>query len=117
MNDVAPVIVSVVMFTSVAFVISLYIYFRSRERQMLIEKDLSADQIKEFFKTKAKINPTIWLKLGIILVAVGVGVLIGNLLDAMFHEEYWIGFGVLVSIGAGFILSYLVSQKYEKELD
>ena len=50
----------------VGLVIALFFYFRSKERQMMIEKGLSPEQITELFKSKR--NPYTWLKLGVIIV-------------------------------------------------
>ncbi|MCB9247920.1 MAG: hypothetical protein H6613_04920 [Ignavibacteriales bacterium] len=52
-------------------VVATYIYFRARERQMMIEKGLTPEQISELFKSKR--NPYTWLKLGVIIIGAGLG--------------------------------------------
>ena len=96
-----------------ALVIAVYFYFRSRERQMMIEKGLTPEQISELFK--AKRNPYTWLKLGIITICVGLGVGLGVLMEDAGWSEGFIPLFIITLTGAGFVAAFFVSRKFEKE--
>ena len=97
----------------IALVIATYVYFRSRERQMMIEKGLSAEQITEMFKSKK--NPYTWLKLGIITVGAGLGIGLGVIADQAEINEGVIPLTIITFIGLGFVGAFFVSRKFEKE--
>lgn len=94
-------------------VIVTIVFFRSRERQMLIEKGLDAQSIKDFFERKK--DPFILLKIGIIILAFGLGLGLGLLLHDMTSKEYWIPLLIISFTGLGFILASLVGKKMENK--
>jgi len=96
-----------------ALVIAVYFYFRSRERQMMIEKGLTPEQISELFKSKR--NPYTWLKLGIITICVGLGVGFGVLMEDAGWSEGFIPLFIITLTGIGFVAAFFVSRKFEKE--
>ena len=97
----------------IALVIATYVYFRSRERQMMIEKGLSAEQITEMFKSKR--NPYTWLKLGVITIGAGLGIGLGVLTENWGMNEGFIPLLVITFIGLGFVGAFFISRKFEKE--
>ena len=99
----------------VGLVIATYFYFRSRERQMMIEKGLTPEQMAELFKSKR--NPYTWLKLGIIIIGTGLGVGFGVLADNWGMNEGFIPLSIITFIGLGFVAAFFVSRKFEKEDD
>lgn len=97
----------------IGLVIATYFYFRSRERQMMIEKGLTAEQMAELFKSKR--NPYTWLKLGIIVIGAGIGIGFGVMADQAHWNEGLIPLSVITFIGLGFVGAFFISRKYEKE--
>lgn len=97
----------------IGLVIATYFYFRSRERQMMIEKGLTVEQISELFKSKR--NPYTWLKIGIIVIGTGLGVGLGVLADDIGLSEGFIPLFIITFIGIGFVAAFFVSRKFEKE--
>ena len=97
----------------VGLVIATFFYFRSKERQMMIEKGLTPEQISELFKSKR--NPYTWLKLGIIIVGTGLGIGLGVTADAADMNEGLIPLSIITFIGLGFVGAFFVSRKFEKE--
>jgi len=87
------------------------IYFKSRERQTLIEKGLSPEAIKEFFESKK--DPNRLLKYGIIIFAFGLGLGLGIMMKDTTSKEYWIPLLLFTFTGLGFVASGLVSRKYD----
>ena len=97
----------------IGLVIATYVYFRSRERQMMIEKGLTAEQMAELFKSKR--NPYTWLKLGIIVMLSGLGIGLGVMADHAGLNEGLIPLSVITFIGLGFVGAFFISRKFEKE--
>lgn len=119
-------LVPIIMFLVTGMVIVTYIYFRSREKQMMIEKGLSIEQMMELLKSKR--DPYIMLKLGIIILFVGLGIGIGFLFQQWFgyqvqhgigadkwmdhhNDGEWMGFWVVAMTGLGFISAFLATRK------
>ena len=96
-----------------ALVIATYFYFRSRERQMMIEKGLTVEQISELFKSKR--NPYTWLKLGIIIIGAGIGIGLGVIAANAGWNEGFISLFIITFIGLGFVGAFFISRKFEKE--
>jgi len=111
MAPVIGVFIPIVMFLVIGLILVTYFYLRSRERQMLIDKGLDAQSIKEYFEQKK--NPYFLLKFGIIAVAFGLGLGIGMMLEDLTLKEYWIPFALFTMTGIGFIIANLVSRKLE----
>lgn len=121
-NDLAPII----FFLVVGIVTVSYIYFRSKEKQMMIEKGLSYEQMVELLRTKR--DPYLMLKLGIIVLFFALGLGIGFLFqewtkyqvtygtgenqwtDYHTHDQ-WMAFWIIFMTGLGFVTSFLVTRK------
>lgn len=97
----------------VGLVIALYFYFKFRERQMMIERGLTVEQISELFKSKK--NPYTVLKLGVITIFSGIGIGLGVFMDEAGFNEGLIPLFIITFIGVGFVIAFFVSRKFEKE--
>jgi uncharacterized membrane protein YkgB len=97
----------------IGLVLATYFYFRSKERQMMIEKGLSPEQISELFKSKR--NPYIWLKLGIIIIGAGLGIGFGVMAAYAELNEGLISLSIITLTGLGFVGAFFISRKFEKE--
>lgn len=113
MESVIAVFIPIVVTLVIGMVLITYFYFRSRERQMLIEKGLSAEQIKEFFERKRD-NLNL-MKVGLIVLFFGLGLGFGMMLQDSTGKEYWIPFGLFVMTGIGFVLANLTARKMAKK--
>ena len=112
-NAIMGPITGILMTLIIGLVIATYVYFRSRERQMMIEKGLTAEQMAELFKSKR--NPYTWLKLGIIIIGTGLGVGFGVLTENWGMNEGFIPLFVITFIGLGFVGAFFISRRFEKE--
>jgi ABC-type Fe3+ transport system permease subunit len=119
-------LIPIIMFLVIGLVLVTYFYFRSKEKQMMIEKGLSYEQMVELLRTKR--DPFIMLKLGIIILFVGLGLGLGFLFqqwtgyqvlygtgterwsDYRVHDE-WMGFWIVAMTGLGFVTAFLVTRK------
>ena len=113
-------LIPIIMFLVIGLVIVTYVYFRSKEKQMMIEKGLSYEQMVELLRTKR--DPFIMLKLGIIILFLGLGIGLGFLFQQWTYgggdrwsshdvEGEWMGFWVVAMTGLGFITAFLATRK------
>jgi len=100
-----PIIVTLVT----GAILIVYFYLKSKEKQMLIEKGLSAEEIKKFFEEKR--DGLTLMKIGIISIFFGLGLGIGMMLEDATTKEYWVPFSLFVGTGIGFVLSNLIANK------
>ena len=113
MEAVVAVFIPIVMFLVIGIVIVTFIYFRSRERQMLIEKGLSAEEMKLFFEQKR--DPYAMLKIGIISIFFGFGLGIGMLSGDEATREVWMPMTIFVFTGIGFVIANVLGNKLRKQ--
>jgi hypothetical protein len=109
--EIIAVTIPIVAIVATALVLITAFYYKSRERQLLIEKGLSPEAIKEFFE--AKKDPNRLLKYGIIIFAFGLGLGLGIMLEDYTSKEYWIPLFLFTFTGIGFVVSSLVSRKLD----
>lgn len=108
-EDVIAVFIPIVMTVVIGLVLVTFFYFRSRERQMLIDKGLSAESIKEFFdgrKDKYRL-----LKIGIITLAFGIALGLGLWLQDVSRKDYWVPFSIFTITGLGFVVANVLANK------
>jgi hypothetical protein len=88
------------------------IYTKHRERMRLIEKGLTPEEVKQYFKRDEKVrasHPYGALKWGIIIFSLGVGIFVAHLLEDKFDVGDGISGGtILIFLGAGFLIYYLL---------
>ncbi len=104
-----PIVITLV--TGLVFV--TFIYFRSREKQMLIEKGMDAETIKSFYESKK--DNFLMLKIGVICIAFGLGLGLGLMLEDWTMKEYWVPFFIFLFTGIGFVVGNLVARHLEKK--
>ena len=100
------------VFSSIILAIYLFFKTRHKERIDLIQSGQSAD----IFAT-GKANRIQFLKWGIIIVFIGLGILLGGMLEQMeFLEDGFAGFfAVLVLGGIGMILFYFIAGRIDDD--
>ena len=113
MEGVIAVFIPIVMFLVIGIIVVSFVYFRSRERQMLIEKGLSAEEMKLFFKQKR--DPFIMLKIGIIFIFFGLGLGLGMLSGDEATREVWMPMTIFVFTGIGFVIANILGNKLKKQ--
>jgi hypothetical protein len=112
---VVGVFVPIVLFLVIGLVSISSAYFKFRERQMLIEKGLDAQSIKEFFENKRimfKDSNTL-MKIGIVAIAFGIGLGLGMALQDYYDKDYWIPFALFTFTGIGFVIANIVGRKLD----
>lgn len=116
MNEEAiAVFIPIVMFLIIGLILVTAIYYRSRERQMLIEKGLSAEDMKKFFEQKK--DPFWLMKIGIICIFFGIGLGIGLMSGAEETREVVTPTTIFVFTGIGFVLANIYGNKMRRAYD
>jgi len=113
MDDVAPVIISVVFFLSIAAVLGVYLFTRHRERMAIIEKGLPPEDIRSLYsRERTGAHPLGSLKWGLVFLFAGLGAAIGVFLNT----TNWVADGMIPSLivlagGLGLVVFYLIARK------
>jgi len=113
-TETIAVFIPIIFILVTGLVIVTGIYLRSREKQMLIEKGLSAEQIKEFFEERKRRDPYLMTKVGLVSLFFGLGLGFGLYLEDVTSREYWVPFCIFTITGLGFVIANLLSRKLER---
>jgi hypothetical protein len=97
-----------------------YLYIKHREKMRMIEKGLTPEEIKAYYKDfknprKPK-NPYSALKWGILFLFVGMGLLVANIMYEFYDFDEGVGFGLVITFaGLGLLVYYgIISSKLKK---
>jgi len=112
-ENVVAVFIPIVGTLVIGIVLVSYFFFRSRERQLLIEKGMDAQAIKDFFAGKK--DPFRMLKIGIVTIGFGLGLGLGIMLNESTHQEHWVPLFLFTITGVGFVAANIVSRMLEKK--
>ncbi len=115
MERTIAVFIPIVMFLIIGLISVVFIYYKSKEKQLLIEKGLSAEDIKKFFESKR--DPFLLLKIGIISIFFGLGLGFGMMLEQNGEKDFWVPLFLFVFTGIGFVISNLAGNKLRKNYD
>lgn len=107
------VFIPIVMFLVIGIVLLSTGYFKFRERQMLIEKGLDAQSIKEFYIQKR--DPYILMKIGIISIFFGIGLGLGLYLNGETDKDFWVPFLLFTCTGIGFVVANIAGKKLDSK--
>lgn len=114
-EEVVAVFIPIVMFLIIGLIWVTFIYYRSRERQMLIEKGLSSEDIKKFFEQKR--DPFWLMKIGIISIFFGIGLGIGLMSGAEETREVVTPASIFIFTGIGFVIANIYGNKLRRAYD
>ncbi len=113
---VVGVFVPIIMFIVIGLVIITFLYLRSKEKQMLIEKGMSITEMKEFYTNKTRSrDPYLLTKIGIIAVFFGIGLGIGLMQQENTGKDFWVPFLLFVFAGLGFVIAGFIGKGISKK--
>src|SRR3990172_10951075 len=112
-EEVVAVFIPIVATLVIGIILVSYFFFRSRERQLLIEKGMDVQSIKDFFEGKK--DPFRLLKIGIITIAFGLGLGFGIMMEVDYSGGYWVPLFLFTVTGIGFVVANIISRKLEKK--
>ncbi len=115
MENIIAVFIPIIFILVIGLGFITFTFYRSRERQMLIEKGLSADEIKHFFEKKR--DYFILFKMGIIAIFFGIGLGLGMISgDGSGGErEIWLPASIFIFTGLGFVVANILGNKMRKQ--
>ncbi len=111
LEGLIPLFAIIFSFGIPGIIIFFVIYSKHREKMRLIEKGLTPEEAKLYFKDykQKTMYPYSALKWGILLSFLGAGIAIANILETQYDFDDGITFGiVLLSLGLGALLYYLI---------
>jgi Na+/melibiose symporter-like transporter len=106
--------IPIVMFIVSGAVVISYIFFRSRERELILSKDYTAEEMVSLLNPSGK-KKGVLVVLGILTTTFGLGMLIGTLVDKATGENDYIPFIMFIFVGLGLIISFYVREKLNKK--
>lgn len=114
MEGTIAVFIPIIMLLVIGLIFVTFFYYRSREKQMLIEKGLSADDIKQFFQKQK--DYFMLTKVGIICIFFGIGLGLGFLSEPdEATRGPWMSTSIFVFTGMGFVAANLIGNKLRKQ--
>lgn len=108
----AEILIPFIVFASLFGIFYVYISARNKERMALIEKGADAS----LFATKSKNLSSITLKFGMLAAGIGIGILVGALVNAYTVLEEPVAYFSMIFLfgGLGLILNYMIEKKQPK---
>jgi len=113
MEGIVALFIPIISTIVIALAFVTWIYFRSKEKQMIIERGLDTELVKALFERKK--SPYALLKIGIVILFFGIGLGIGLLIEVYTGVEQWIPFLLFAGVGLGFILAFVIGRKFEEK--
>lgn len=119
------VIVFLMICVTIYAIYYLIITTRHKERMAIMDKDIDPNLVWGY-KTPKKSNKNImsvyllvFLKIGMILIGVGVGLLIANYLHYVLNFEgpIAIGSSITICIGVSLIIFYFIGKQSQKKME
>lgn len=105
------IFIPITLFIAVAVILYHFLKSRHAERMAIIDKGLNEDQLSYLLKTKKKASSNEWsVKIGAILIGVGLAVVVGSLAPYDLQEQMITGLIFLLP-GIGLLLAYWFLDK------
>jgi hypothetical protein len=106
-------VIVLIVFFSITLIFGIYAYTRHRERMAMLDKGLSAEDIRSINAFgMTRINPLSSLKWGIVFITIGVAVLTGMWLSATFNVEEGVYPGLIsLFAGLGLVIFYTIAGR------
>lgn len=112
----APAVLGIVMVIIAiigAYIMIIYLRkYANQERMAMIEKGVDP----QFFNVKKTINTSWSLRVSLLLMGAGIGLLLGNFLENSFYMDDEVAYFSMLFIfgGIGLGISYLIEEKKQK---
>lgn len=111
-EGIIALFIPIVALLVTGIVLVTFFYFRSKEKQLMIEKGLSYEQMIEMLESRK--SPYGLLKVGIIILFFGIGLGTGILIERFTGIDEWVPLLIFVMLGLGFIVAFFVAHKLEE---
>lgn len=98
--NAGEILIPLIVFSSIFAVIYVYLNTRNKERMALIEKGADAS----LFATKKRNYMNITLKIGMLAVGIGIGILMGSILSSYTILDEEVAYPSMIFLFAGLFL-------------
>ncbi len=105
--------IPIILFLVIGAVTITALYLRSREREMILAKDYTAEEIKSLLSPGLRKKGGL-IVMGVLTLSFGLGMIVGTLIKHTTGENDFVPFTMMVFVGAGLITSYYVREKLNK---
>ena len=114
--DVTGMLATTLFFFSVAAIWGAIIFTRHRERVLMIDKGLTAEEIRSLYNRSVRSRPLLALKWGIILISVGLAIAVSLVATEVYYVDDGI-YAALIALfgGVGLVLFYQIAKKVVPE--
>lgn len=110
----AEVLIPLTLFASIFGIFYVYLNTRNKERLSLIEKGADAS----LFATKKNNKFNLTLKIGMLAVGIGIGILIGSLLSSYTTLDEEVAFPSMIFLFGGlFLVANAIIDRQDKKED
>lgn len=107
------IIIAPVFFLVIGIISVTYIYYRFKEKQIMLDRGLTPEQMLELLKSRDR--KTSMLKIGIISIFFGIGLGLGISFEQYTDFDAAVPFSIFFFAGFGFVVAFLVERKYFTE--
>lgn len=111
-DSLVPILGIVFSFGIPGAIVLWVLYSRHKERMRLIEKGLTAQELKEYLGVEniKKTRPSYsYLKFGLLLGSLGLGIFVASIIENIYEISEGIQWGiVLIFLGLGLLSYYLI---------
>lgn len=109
-----PVLIPLIVFSSIFGVFYVFLSTRNKERMALIEKGADAS----LFATKKNHRSNLTLKFGMLAVGIGIGILIASLLESYTILDEEVAYPSMIFLFGGlFLIANAMIEKKDKVED
>ncbi len=111
---VIEILIPLILILVIGIILVTYLYLRSKEKQLIIEKGLDTESIKQLYNNKYTQRSSYNLmKIGIIAVSFGLGIGLGIAAKEGGNKEFLVPLSIFVFTGIGFITANIVGKKFD----
>lgn len=115
MEGIVALFVPILTIVSFFSYITIRYYLSSKERRYLIDRGLDAETIKALYqKPKNPDRKITYLKIGILSIAFGSGIVLGDIFEEIFNRSSIEAFMIFLMIGVGLIVNYYIETKIKE---
>lgn len=107
------ILVPIIFFLVIGLVIISWLYFRFKEKQIMIDKGFKAEEMLLLLKMKPSKN--LLLITGILSIFFGIGLGVGIHVEEFTNYDAAVPFFLFVITGIGFVIAFFVDKKITEQ--
>ncbi len=108
------IMVPIILFIVTGATIITALYFRSREREMILQKDYTAEELQALLNPQATRKGGI-VVVGILAISFGTGLTIGFIIRDLTGNGDFVSMPLFICVGIGLVISFYVREKLNKK--